>query len=95
MFNANWYKFAQNRELAELLCNTGQHRLVNCSVFNKHWSAGVNINDLDAIKDTEHWPGKNKHGYILAAVRTTLQQRPCPPPPPSPESAETEEVDDE
>lgn len=75
MFNASWNKFSQNKELAKYLLNTGDHRLADCQESDRYWGNGVNIRDTQLLKNPDLWPGKNKTGYVLAAVRESLRQQ--------------------
>jgi len=74
MYMANWHKFSQNKDLADILSNTGQYRLVEYNENDTHWANGVNFYDHPRIKDSDKWPGKNKRGQILMAVRDALQK---------------------
>lgn len=91
MFDANWHKFAQNREMAMLLCNTGNYRLVECNQADHYWGNGVNINEHEVIRDIQQWPGQNKIGQVLMAVRNAMQHLPCPVPHPTPSPEEEED----
>jgi ribA/ribD-fused uncharacterized protein len=67
-----YQKFAQNKELRELLLSTGNKILAEASPVDKKW--GVGLEHLDPrIHNKAEWPGKNWLGQILMKVRDDLR----------------------
>lgn len=71
MYNANWLKYTQNKNLADKLLATGNLVLVECNPVDRIWGIGLTV---DAAKETtpENWNGKNLLGLVLMEVRTNL-----------------------
>ncbi len=65
-------KFLQNRELLEILLDTGNKVLAECSPFDKKWGIGIDIHDPDRF-DTSKWKGSNLLGRVLMEVREELR----------------------
>jgi ribA/ribD-fused uncharacterized protein len=63
-------KFEQNKDLMELLLNTGNAVLAEANNFDKFWGCGLRASD-PAINDPKNWPGKNVLGSILMNIRDT------------------------
>lgn len=64
-------KFTQNKNLGDILISTGTKLLAEGNPSDKYWSTGLSIFD-EKIWDSQNWPGKNKLGEVLMAVRSTL-----------------------
>jgi ribA/ribD-fused uncharacterized protein len=73
MYNACWYKFSQNKELAKMLLNTGDAHLVEATQNDLNWGNGLHINDKK-LHEPKQWNGLNLLGEVLMVVRDELKQ---------------------
>ena len=64
-------KFSQNKLCYEALAATGDTTLVEASVTDKLWGAGVGLNNPD-IGNQQSWQGSNWMGEVLQEVRSDL-----------------------
>lgn len=71
VYRANLAKFGQNEELRDYLLSTKDRILVEASPVDKIWGAGISAED-ERIGKPSQWPGTNKLGFILMAVRAKL-----------------------
>ena len=63
-------KFEQNPVLLKFLLETDKSTLVEARKDDKFWGAGLGPDDPQLM--TDKWPGKNKLGKILMAIRAKL-----------------------
>ena len=66
-------KFMQHPELLKKLRETGTRRIAEADPRGKYWGIGTSA-DTSKAKDPERWPGKNKMGSLLEALRTELKE---------------------
>lgn len=66
-------KFSQNRELAEMLCSTGEAMLAECAVKDRIWGIGLSMHDAERC-DIQKWKGENLLGFALMEVRRRFRQ---------------------
>ena len=71
MFEANFYKFTQNSDLANKLIMTGNKTLVEASPSDGKWGAGKSAKQI--IKDNYQFTGNNWLGQVLEMVRNNLK----------------------
>ncbi|NJC25666.1 NADAR family protein [Neolewinella antarctica] len=71
VLRGNRLKFSQNDELAADLLATAGKTLVNASVKNKIWGAGLAASD-SLIQDRDNWPGLNLLGEVLTEIRDEM-----------------------
>lgn len=68
-------KFAQHRDMEDLLISTDGTDLVEASPFDKIWGAGLGADDPN-IFDKTKWPGKNLlGGPVLTKIRSYLLEK--------------------
>lgn len=66
-------KFAQNKDILEILLNTGNALLAECSPYDEKWGIGIDITDPNRFV-IANWKGRNLLGRILMEVREELRQ---------------------
>jgi ribA/ribD-fused uncharacterized protein len=66
-------KFMQHPELLKKLRETGTRRIAEADPRGKYWGIGTSA-DTSKAKDPERWPGKNKMGSLLEALRAELKE---------------------
>lgn len=66
-------KFRQNEEIREILLNTGNELIAECSPYDKKWGIGIDITDSKRL-DVRQWKGRNLLGRVLMEVREELMQ---------------------
>jgi ribA/ribD-fused uncharacterized protein len=66
-------KFMQHPELLKKLRDTGMRRIAEADPRGKYWGIGTS-SDTSKAKDPERWPGKNKLGSLLEALRSELKE---------------------
>ena len=66
-------KFMQHPELLKKLRDTGTRRIAEADPRGKYWGIGTSA-ETSKAKDPERWPGKNKMGSLLEALRTELKE---------------------
>lgn len=66
-------KFSQNADICEILLNTGNAVLAECSARDKKWGIGVDLDNPDYL-DVSKWKGQNLLGRILMEVRDEMRQ---------------------
>lgn len=71
VFDANFAKFSQNRELREYLCGTEKLILVEASPYDKIWGIGLAEDDPN-ILEPNLWLGQNLLGFVLMDVRDKI-----------------------
>lgn len=71
VYDGNFYKFSQNKNLLELLKKTAGQILVECSPTDCIWGIGRGLKDHLRL-DEKTWNGTNWLGYILTDVRIRL-----------------------
>ena len=70
--NGNYLEFSQNKEMREILINTGNRNLAECSYKDRIWGVGYNI--TDAAKTPENKWGLNLLGKAIVEARQHLIQ---------------------
>ena len=65
-------KFEQNSDLKDFLLSTKDTKLIECNMYDSHWSIGLGLND-EKIFDESAWKGQNKLGGILSEIREELK----------------------
>ena len=68
VYQGNYFKFSQNKELLDILLSTGDTTLVEASSYDKIWGVGISEN-VALILDKKNWKGQNLLGYILTNLR--------------------------
>lgn len=71
VYQGNYFKFTQNKELYGLLKSTGETILVEASPFDLIWGVGLSVED-EKIFDDLNWRGKNLLGYLLTFLRDNI-----------------------
>lgn len=66
-------KFRQNRAIQDILINTGNEVIAECSPTDRKWGIGIGIDDPKRL-DAGKWKGRNLLGRILMEVREELVQ---------------------
>jgi ribA/ribD-fused uncharacterized protein len=66
-------KFIQHPELLQKLRETGTRRIAEADPRGKYWGIGTSA-ETSKAKDPARWPGKNKMGQLLEALRTELKE---------------------
>ena len=66
-------KFMQHPDLLKKLRDTGTRRIAEADPRGKYWGIGTSA-DTSKAKDPERWPGKNKLGQLLEALRSELKE---------------------
>ena len=66
-------KFMQHPDLLKKLRETGTRRIAEADPRSKYWGIGTSA-DTSKAKDPERWPGKNKLGSLLEALRSELKE---------------------
>lgn len=72
VYNGLLEKFRQNKELMDLLLETGGHILAECAVMDKIWGIGISMKDENRF-DISKWKGQNLLGFALMEARKKLQ----------------------
>ena len=65
-------KFSNNERLKEMLLNSGNKEIVECSVFDKEWGCGIGVDRF--FENGCELKGKNKLGKVLMKVREELRK---------------------
>jgi ribA/ribD-fused uncharacterized protein len=66
-------KFMQHPALLTKLRDTGTRRIAEADPRGKYWGIGTS-SDTSKAKDPERWPGKNRLGALLEALRSELKE---------------------
>lgn len=74
MYDANWLKYTQNKDLADKLLATGNTVLVECNPTDKIWAIAMSIEEARNSTPNQ-WRGQNLLGLVLMEVRTNLTNR--------------------
>ncbi|MHD0644263.1 NADAR family protein [Pseudomonas aeruginosa] len=69
-----YHKFAQHKDLEELLLSTVGTELVEASPYDRVWGVGLSSDD-PRIFDKKKWRGQNLLGQVLTNVRQRLLDR--------------------
>ena len=72
VYNGLLEKFRQNKEIRDLLLETGEHILAECVVRDKIWGIGISMKDENRF-DINKWKGQNLLGFALMEARKKLQ----------------------
>lgn len=72
VYEANKYKFSQNRQLLDELLATRGTTLVEASPYDTIWGIGLTKDDERAT-DRSKWKGKNWLGHILTLLRDDFE----------------------
>lgn len=71
VWEGNFLKFTQHKDLQERLIMTQGKELVEASPYDKVWGVGLAADD-DKIIDPSNWKGKNLLGKVLTSVREAI-----------------------
>jgi len=71
VFDANYAKFTQNKDLLERLMETGSLEIAEASPVDPIWGIGLHETDPDAA-DKSKWKGTNWLGEALMKVRDAI-----------------------
>ena len=63
-------KFRQNNELKNILIQTRDKNIVECS-YDKTWGSGIHLNNVNAL-NKETWVGNNLLGKTLMDIRNDI-----------------------
>lgn len=70
VYQGNYYKFSQHKNLMDILQSTKGKLLVEASPYDVVWGIGYGEKDDEAIlTDKTKWRGKNLLGYTLTSLR--------------------------
>ena len=72
VFEGNYAKFSQNKDLKKELLSTGNKILVEASPYDRIWGIGMTVDNPDCSNPSK-WKGTNLLGFILTDVRTALK----------------------
>jgi len=72
VLNGNYYKFAQNKTMRDILINTGDKVLVEASPLDTIWGIGFAESNPKAA-DPKSWRGLNLLGFALMEVRDEIK----------------------
>ena len=73
VLNGNYHKFAQNKDMRDILLGTGDKILVEASPMDTIWGIGLGENNPKAT-DPADWRGSNLLGFVLMEVRDELKR---------------------
>ena len=73
VLNGNYLKFAQNKNMRDILLSTGDKILVEASPYDVIWGIGYTKNKLEAY-NPQKWRGLNLLGFALMEVRDELRR---------------------
>ena len=71
VLTASYFKFKQNKNLKQLLLDTGSKELVEASPYDRVWGIGLKEDDPRALNKVT-WRGDNKLGLCLGMARDFL-----------------------
>ena len=71
MYQANFFKYSQNKYLEDQLLATGNKILVECNPTDLIWAVGLSEDDPKVL-DEANWRGQNLLGKVLMDVRSSL-----------------------
>lgn len=72
VFNGNWLKFSQNKNLMDFLLSTGEKVIVEASPYDRVWGIGMSANNANVMRP-DLWEGENLLGFVLMDVREFLR----------------------
>ena len=72
VLEGNFYKFTQNKEMADLLTRTNNKILVEASPFDRVWGVGLDEKN-EKIHNPNYWKGENLLGFALMELRDLLE----------------------
>ena len=72
VYDGNYAKFTQNKEMRLALRDTGRMELVEAAPNDKIWGIGLTADDPKA-QNRETWEGQNLLGEILTSLREKLR----------------------
>ena len=73
VLNGNYLKFAQNKDMRDILLSTGDKILVEASPLDIIWGIGYSKNNAEAAIP-QNWRGSNLLGFALMEVRDDLRR---------------------
>ena len=73
MYDACYWKFAQNEDIKAILLGTGDTHLVEATRNDSIWGNGLHIRDENLLFP-EEWTGTNLLGEVLMVLREELSQ---------------------
>ena len=74
VYDGNYAKFTQNKDLLECLKLTSDLTLVEASPYDKIWGIGRSIDDKNSCNQ-KNWIGTNWLGFILTKLRDNINER--------------------
>lgn len=74
VFNGNWLKFSQNKNLMDFLLSTGDKVIVEASPYDCVYGIGISEQNKNVTRP-ELWKGENLLGFVLMDVRTMLRDK--------------------
>jgi len=72
VLNGNYHKFAQNKEMREMLLSTDNKILVEASPLDTIWGIGYSFENPNSA-NPKHWRGLNLLGFALMEVRDEIK----------------------
>lgn len=72
VFNGNWLKFSQNKNLMDFLLSTRDKVIVEASPYDCVWGIGMSANNANVMRP-DLWEGENLLGFVLMDVREFLR----------------------
>jgi len=73
VLNANYYKFTQNKEMREILLDTGNKIIVEASPTDMIWGIGF-VKEKPEATNPKLWRGENLLGFALMEVRDEIKK---------------------
>jgi len=73
VLNGNYHKFAQNKDMRDILLGTGDKILVEASPMDTIWGIGLGASNPKATDPTS-WRGSNLLGFALMEVRDEIRR---------------------
>lgn len=71
VYDGNYAKFSQNKDMLKILLDTGNKEIVEASPEDRIWGIGLHMNDI-RVHDKTKWEGTNWLGIELQRVREAL-----------------------
>ncbi len=71
VYEGNFHKFTQNKDILKMLLNTKGKTIVEASPSDQIWGIGLHKTDSRALNKST-WKGLNLLGYILTKLRDDL-----------------------
>ena len=74
VYEGNYAKFTQNKDLYDILMQTGDKTLVEASPVDKVWGIGLAEDDPNSQDETK-WKGLNLLGKVLTKLKEDLKEK--------------------